>query len=117
MSWKSAQQIRLEIATQIACSNVDCGSKIITTPELNELFLKYLPSNGPIGLLEDPLDTLFTNNILFFKNNVIFTGTSTCEYYILQKIINSIHFNASSFSEEFLYNFEQNSAFISMPSG
>ncbi len=62
-----SQQIRLEIATQIACSNINCGDRIITIPELNELFLKYLPSGGPIGLLESPLDNVFTNNILFFR--------------------------------------------------
>ncbi len=107
-----SQYIRLEIATQIACSNIDCEDKLITTSELNELFLKYLPSHGPIGSLEDPLDNLFTNNILFFKNNVIFTGPSTSEYYVLQKIIDSIHFNHSSFSKDFLNHFYQTSMFI-----
>lgn len=107
-----SQQIRLEIATQIACSNINCGNKIITIHELNELFLKYLPSEGPIGLLEDPSDNLFTHNISFFKNNVIFTGPSTSEYYVLQKILNCIHFNSSSFSEEYLNYFYQNSIFI-----
>lgn len=107
-----SQQIRLEIATQIACSNINCGNKIITIHELNELFLKYLPSEGPIGLLEDPSDNLFTNNISFFKNNVIFTGPSTSEYYVMQKILNCIHFNSSVFSEEYLNYFYQNSMFI-----
>ena len=65
-----SQQIRLEVATQIACSNINCEDKIITIRELNELFLKYLPSRGPIGLLDDPLDNLFTHNILFFKGFV-----------------------------------------------
>lgn len=107
-----SQYIRLETAAQIACSNNNCGDRIITISELNELFLKYLPSDGPIGSLEDPLDNLFTNNILFFKNNVIFTGSSTSEYYVLQNILNSIHFNSSSFSKEFLNYFYQNSKFI-----
>lgn len=107
-----SQQIRLEIATQIACSNINCEDKIITIPELNELFLKYLPSRGPIGLLDDPLDNLFTHNILFFKNHVIFTGHCTFEYYILQKIINSIQFNSSSFSDKYRDHFFQNSMFI-----
>lgn len=107
-----SQQILIEIATQIACSNINCGNKIITLHELNELFLKYLPSEGPIGSLEDPSDNLFTNNISFFKNNIIFTGPSTSEYYILQKILNCIHFNSSSFSEKYLNNFYQNSMFI-----
>lgn len=107
-----SQQIRLEIATQIACSNINCGDKIITIPELNELFLKYLPSGGLIGSLDDPLDNLFTNNILFFKNHVIFTGHCTFEYYMLQKILNSIQFNSSSFSDEYLDYFFQNSMFI-----
>lgn len=107
-----SQQIRLEIATQIACSNINCGDKIITIPELNELFLKYLPSEGPIGSLDDPLDNLFTNNIIFFKNHVIFTGHCTFEYYILQKILNSIQFYSSSFSDEYLDYFFQNSMFI-----
>ena len=107
-----SQYIRLEIATQIACSNSNCGDKLINIDELNKLFLKYLPSHGPIGELEDPLDNLFTNNILFFKNNVIFTGPSTSEYFVLQNILNSIHFNSSSFSNEFLYYFYQNSIFI-----
>ena len=107
-----SQYIRLEIATQIACSNINCGNKIITTHDLNELFLKYLPSKGPIGLLEDPLDTLFTNNIIFFKNNVIFNGPSTSDYYVLQEILNCIHSNSSIFSNEFLEYFYQTSMFI-----
>lgn len=107
-----SQQIRLEIATQIACSNINCGDRIITIPELNELFLKYLPSGGPIGLLESPLDNVFTNNILFFKNYVIFSGSSPYEYYILQKMLNTIHFNSSSFSKEYMNYFYQISRFI-----
>lgn len=107
-----SQYIRLEIATQIACSNTNCGNKLITIRDLNELFLKYLPSKGPIGLLEDSLDTLFTNNILFFKNHVIFNGPSTSDYYVLQKILNCIHLNSSSFSNEFLEHFYQTSMFI-----
>ena len=107
-----SQQIRLEISTQIACSNINCGDKIITIPKLNELFLKYLPSGGSIGSLDDHLDNLFTQNILFFKNHVIFTGHCTFEYYILQKILNSIQFNSSSFSDEYLDYFFQNSMLI-----
>lgn len=107
-----SQYIRLEIATQIACSNINCGNKIITIHDLNELFLKYLPSRGPIGQLEDSLDTLFTNNILFFKNNVIFNGPSTSDYYVLQKILNCIHLNSSNFSDEFLKHFYRTSTFI-----
>lgn len=107
-----SQYIRLEIATQIACSNINCGNKIITIHDLNELFLKYLPSRGPIGQLEDSLDTLFTNNILFFKNNVIFNGPSNSDYYVLQKILNCIHLNSSSFSNEFMEYFYQTSMFI-----
>lgn len=107
-----SQQIRLEIATQIACSNNNCEDRIITIQELNELFLKYLPTKGPIGLLESPLDNVFTNNILFFKNYVIYSGSSPYEYYILQKMLNTIHFNSSSFSEEYLNYFYQISRFI-----
>lgn len=107
-----SQYIRLEIATQIACSNIKCGNKNITIRDLNELFLKYLPSDGPIGQLEDSLDTLFTNNILFFKNNIIFNGASNSDYYILQKIINCIHLNSLDFSDEFIDYFYQASKFI-----
>lgn len=107
-----SQQIRLEIATQIACSNIDCGNKIITIHGLNELFLKYLPSEGPIGSLDDHSDNLFTHNILFFKNHVIFTGHCTFEYYILQKILNSIQFNSPSFSDKYRDYFFQNSMLI-----
>lgn len=106
------QYIRLEIATQIACSNNNCGDEIITIQDLNELFLKYLPSKGPIGLLEDSLDTLFTNNILFFKNNVIFNGPATSDYYVLQKILNCIHLNSSSFSDDYMHYFYPTSMFI-----
>lgn len=107
-----SQYIRLEIATQIACSNSDYKNKKITIDELNELFLKYLPSHGPIGVLEDPLDNLFTNNIIFFKNNIIFNGPSTSEYYVLQKILDSIHLNHLGFSKDFLNQFYQTSMFI-----
>lgn len=111
-SENQSQYIRLEIATQIACSNINCGNKNITIRDLNELFLKYLPSYGSIGQLEDSLDTLFTNNILFFKNNIIFNGSSNSDYYILQKIINCIHLNSSDFSDEFIDYFYQASKFI-----
>lgn len=107
-----SQYVRLEVATQIACSNTQCGNRDISIKELNELFLKYLPSKGPIGLLEDPIDNLFTNNIEFYKNNIIFSGPSTTEYHILQNIINCIQYNSSSFSDEFMELFYQNSKFI-----
>lgn len=107
-----SQYIRLEIATQIACSNINCGNKIITVHDLNELFLKYLPSKGPIGQLEDSLDTLFTNNIIFFKNNILFNGPSNSDYYVLQKILDCIHLNFSTFSDDFLDYFYHTSMFI-----
>lgn len=107
-----SQYIRLEIATQIACSNINCGEELITIPNLNKLFLKYLPSHGPIGQLEDPLDTLFTTNIIFFKNNLLFNAPSSYESYVLQKILNCIHSTSSTFSKEFMNYFYQSSMFI-----
>ena len=107
-----SQYIRLEIATQIACSNSNCGDELITISDLNELFLKYLPSHGPIGKLEDPLDTLFTTNITLFKNNLVFNAPSSYESDVLQKILNCIHITSSTFSKEFMNYFYQTSIFI-----
>ena len=43
---------------------------------------------------------------------MIFNGPSTSDYYVLQKILNCIHLNSSSFSNEFLEHFYQTSMFI-----
>ena len=86
-----SQYIRLEIATQIACSNINSGNKIITRQELNELFLKYLPSEGPIGLLEDPYDNLFTSNRQVLVTKLYFKKEKNLNTLYLKNFRSHVH--------------------------
>ena len=43
-----SQHIRLEVATQIACSNINCGDKLINIDELNKLISSFTRPNWKI---------------------------------------------------------------------
>lgn len=96
-----SQNIRLETASRIASSCHNKESKEISINQLKNLFLKYLPYEGSIGIQEDPTNCLFTYNIQFDGGNyVTFSGGCYSENFILQNILNVIFFE-EEFSEDF----------------
>ncbi|MBQ3473065.1 MAG: SEC-C domain-containing protein [Methanobrevibacter sp.] len=96
-----SQYIRLETASRIASSCNGNESKEISINQLKNLFLKYLPYGGPIGIQEDPINYLFTYNIQFDGGNyVTFSGRCSSESFILQNILNVIFFE-EEFSDDF----------------
>ncbi len=86
-----AQTIRLETATRIACLIKDGGNKKLDFEHLQKLLNLFLPANGYFGMMEDPLENLFTENIIFVGGNyIIYSGNNTSDTYILQALFHSI---------------------------
>jgi Predicted metal-binding protein related to the C-terminal domain of SecA len=96
--------IRLEMAIQIACSLQHVGGLSIDLVTLKNILNKYLPTNGSIGLLEDPPESLFTENIVFFGGNYIVYPGVTEERYFLSVLLESIHLNEKDFPIDFILN-------------
>lgn len=94
--------IRLEVAIQIACSLQHVGGLSIDPVSLKYILNKYLLTNEGIGLLEDPPESLFTENIVFFGGNYIVYPGVTEERYFLSALLESIHLNKKDFPIDFL---------------
>lgn len=98
-----SQLIRLEVASRIACSNISSGNKKINGKELNKLLKKYLPAEGPIGILEDPIEGLFTDNIIFGNNYIVYPGLTRLEPFIVRNFLETLFlWNNDDFPKDFL---------------
>lgn len=94
--------IRLEMAIQIACSLQNEGELSIDPIHLRDILNKYLPTDGDIGILEDPPESLFTENIVVYGGNYVVYPGVTEETYILSALLESIHLNESDFPIDFV---------------
>ena len=82
--------IRLEIAQRMACS-AKSGHNQINNLKLASILSKYLPNNSFYAQQEDPVDNLFTENLIFYGGNyVLYPGITESGIYILQTILNAI---------------------------
>jgi hypothetical protein len=93
--------VRLEMAIQIACSLQSEGELSIDPIHLRDILNKYLPTDGDIGILEDPPESLFTENIVIYGGNYVVYPGVTEETYILSALLESIHLNESYFPIDF----------------
>jgi hypothetical protein len=97
-----SQTIRLENATRIACCTMGDGSKKIQQLEFKTLLNNYLPSNGPIGRLEDPPEEMFTVNMIYYGGNyVMYPGRTSGEIYTLKNLLKAIWRYKEEFSEDY----------------
>ena len=98
--------IRLEMAIQIACSLQNGGELSINPIYLRNILNKYLPTYGDIGILEDPPESLFTENIIFFGGDYVVYPGVTEEKYALSSLLESIHLNKNDFPIDFILDVE-----------
>jgi hypothetical protein len=98
--------IRLEMAIQIACSLQNGGELSINPIYLRNILNKYLSTYGDIGILEDPPESLFTENIIFFGGDYVVYPGVTEERYILSALLESIHLNKNDFPIDFILDVE-----------
>lgn len=82
--------IRLEVASRFACCASN-GTKAITSSELSKILNTYLPVSGHTALQEDPVDNMFTDNIMYHGGNyTVYPGITEKGGYILQTLLNAI---------------------------
>ncbi len=94
---------RLDEAARIACATTAWGDKQVGAQELGALLNQFFPADGPIGLLEDPLTGLFTDNAIFSKSNfVVYPGINQDGPYILKLLLATLFMNARDFPNHFL---------------
>lgn len=94
---------RLEVASRIACKNISDGKENINPIILKDQLKTLLPPNCPIGRLEDPLEGLFTDNIMFFDGNyTVYSGTYHVEPCIINNLLETLFLNKDDFPEEFM---------------
>jgi hypothetical protein len=95
--------IRIELATCIACSIKTGNNEKFESKKFEVALNKYLAPFSDIGILEYPLEQLFTENIEFFGGNyIIYPGISDCEPFVLRNLFQSIFFSDEEYPEEFL---------------
>jgi len=94
---------RLDEVARIAGSIDRWGDRKPEAAELKELLNTIVPADSPIGLLEDPLTGLFTDNAIFLKGNfTCYPGINQDGPWMLKILGASIFLNSSAFPPQFL---------------
>jgi len=94
--------LRLEIAARIACSISDRGDKNVELGQLCKELNESIPSNGVIGRLEDPVQNLFTENIIFHGgNHIVYSGIVDGGSFILNNLLKAIFHQGEGLTNEF----------------
>ncbi len=95
--------IRLEVATRVACSKKNNEKRKINLNKLQNTLNRYLPADGAIGMMEDPSENLFTENIVFHGGNyIVYSGITEGGSFILNNLFRSIFHNGNEFSKKFI---------------
>ncbi len=94
--------IRLEVASRVACSIKNGGTRRVDPNQLQHTLNKYLPTNGAIGMAEDPSENLFTENIVFYGGNyIVYPGITDSGSLILRTLFRSILDQGENWSKKF----------------
>lgn len=94
--------IRLEVASRLACISKSDGKRRVNLKALKRTLDESLSAKGPIGMLEDPLEVPFTENIMFFGGNyIIYPGLVANVTFILQMLLRSIFKTTNDLDEKF----------------
>jgi hypothetical protein len=94
--------LRLEIAARIACSMNDRGEKTVELGQLCKELNESIPSNGVIGRMEDPVESLFTENIIFHGgNHIVYSGLVDGGSFILNNLLKAIFHPCEEFTNGF----------------
>lgn len=98
-----SQALRLEIASLAACSIKRSGKRKIKTNQLQEILNGCLPAQSYFGMMEDPNDNLFTENIQFSGGNyIVYPGITQEGSFILRTLLRSIFFDREELPRDFL---------------
>lgn len=82
------KSIRLEYIMQIALLTREQKKEEIVPDELIAKVNKLVPSNGDIGCNEDPVENLFTQNVLFYGGNyIVYSGIYSNITQIIQNFL------------------------------
>ncbi len=94
--------VRLESACQVASSITNNGKTRVDSNQLRNTLNEYLPSQGMIGRMEDPVENLFTENIIFHGGNyIIYSGIVDGGGFILSNLLRAIFHYGKGLSSEF----------------
>lgn len=95
--------IRLETASQIACSLKASLDERVRANHFQEAINKFLPTISSLGLKEDPPERLFTENIGYHGGNyVVYPSIYHEERYVIEILIEVLSSFYDEFPEEFV---------------
>ncbi|GAB6138003.1 YecA family protein [Halanaerobaculum tunisiense] len=96
--------VRLDEALKVGCSFSELKGKEISNSQFEKTINDCLPADGYLGRQEDPVENLFTNNIIFHGGNyIVFPGITDGGSFILKNILNTIFdYNKELFPQEFV---------------
>jgi hypothetical protein len=98
-----SKTFRLEIITKIACSLENIGVQEVKSKNLKNIINESLPYKSNIGILEDPPENLFTENIIYYGGNyLVYPGISQGDAFILSKLFEIINTNKSKFYKHYV---------------
>ena len=94
--------VRIEIASRIACSLKEGKNEKFEPKEFEQALNKYIAPFSNIGILEDPSEQLFTENIEFFGGNyIVYPGLSDSQPFVLRNLFRSFFFSDDEYPKEF----------------
>lgn len=94
--------LRLEIASRIACSIETAEHAGVDLDKLRNKLNEHLPSQGIIGLQEDPVESLFTENIIFHGGNyIVYSGIVDSGSFILNNFLKAIFHLGDGLNDDF----------------
>jgi len=95
--------VRLEVASHLACSLKHGGKDKIDPDRLKNKLNEYLDPFCEVGVLEDPPEQLFTENIEFYGGNyIIYPGIYDCEPFVLRMLFKTLFLEENEYPQEFL---------------
>lgn len=98
-----SHSIRLQAAIRLACKTNLQGTIKVNPTKIKDILNRNLTPFGPIGILEDPLENLWTENVVFYGGNyVVHTGNTLAGAYLLQILLNTLLHYADDFPEEYI---------------
>ncbi|MCK4782550.1 MAG: hypothetical protein KAV87_02285 [Desulfobacteraceae bacterium] len=94
--------LRLEIASRIARSIETAEHAGVDLDKLRNKLNEHLPSQGIIGLQEDPVESLFTENIIFHGGNyIVYSGIVDSGSFILNNFLKAIFHLGDGLNDDF----------------
>ena len=94
---------RLEAAMRVALSLESKGCQRVDVALLGKRLNDYLPAHGEIGLHEDPVDSLFTENLVFQGGNyIVYSGLAEGGAFILEHLLKAVCVVSEGLSAEFI---------------